>query len=826
VTSTATPTRTPRPVSSRRGGGGLAARRAVIRWAVRLFRREWRQQALAVALLTVAVAGTTFGVSATYNMASSSDAKFGRADQLMRFDGGDPTVLESHIAAARRWFGTIDPIGHRYVPVPGVFAPVDVRAQDPAGAYGAPMLALRQGRYPNGAGEVAVTDGVARTMRVDVGAHVVLDDHDRQVVGVVENPKDLGDEFALVDAAHADPPQSVTVLVAGDRSNLDAFRATVDGPVVRESRPAIGRTAIALATLALAAVGLLLVSLVAAAGFVVVAQRRLRQLGMLAAMGATRRHLRLVMLANGTVVGSIAAVIGTVVGVAAWLIAAGSVETSAGHRIDRFDLPWPTIGAGMVLAVATATAAAWWPARAIARIPIMNALSARPPRPATARRSVLVAAGLVAVGVTLSVLSNGTNPPLLVAGIVLTAAGVLFIGPVAIRVLAATRGRLPVAMRLALTDLARYQARAGAALAAIVLALGISIAIVAGSAAAEHDAKQAAGLGNLSNSQLVIRIGQTDSVIPDRTPAQLAEFRAQTDKIAAALGTATVTPLDMAVVAAHTEVGQAGDPSGHPAVEIGVPTADSDVFSSHPLYVATPAVLALYGIQGAAADIDVLSVLPGDFQLVNTPERGLHPKVQALPSLGYTSTPNSLVTASAMARHGWQPARVGWFVQASHPLTEQELASVQDLAANGGLTIEPRREQASLEALRTGASAAGMLLALGVLATTVGLIRGEGAADLRTLTATGASRRVRRTLTATTAGALALLGAVLGLTAAYILLASILHRDLEALTAGTRHAPGRDSRRAAVAGRRRRMVARRAPTILRRPPRSRLAQPS
>ena len=50
----------------------------------------------------------------------------------------------------------------------------------------------------------------------------------------------------------------------------------------------------------------------------------------------------------------------------------------------------------------------------------------------------------------------------------------------------------------------------------------------------------------------------------------------------------------------------------------------------------------------------------------------------------------------------------------------------------------------------------------------VGLIRSETASDLRTLAATGASSSTRRTLTATTAGALALLGAVLGTVAAYI----------------------------------------------------------
>ena len=61
---------------------------------------------------------------------------------------------------------------------------------------------------------------------------------------------------------------------------------------------------------------------------------------------------------------------------------------------------------------------------------------------------------------------------------------------------------------------------------------------------------------------------------------------------------------------------------------------------------------------------------------------------------------------------------------------------------------------------------------------TVGLIRSESAGDLRTLTATGATSRIRRTLTATTAGALALLGALLGVAGAYVMLAALYRDDL------------------------------------------------
>ena len=64
---------------------------------------------------------------------------------------------------------------------------------------------------------------------------------------------------------------------------------------------------------------------------------------------------------------------------------------------------------------------------------------------------------------------------------------------------------------------------------------------------------------------------------------------------------------------------------------------------------------------------------------------------------------------------------------------------------------------------------------------TVGLIRSETAGDLRTLTATGATSRIRRTLTAATAGSLALLGALLGVAGAYLALAATYLDDLDYL---------------------------------------------
>ena len=89
---------------------------------------------------------------------------------------------------------------------------------------------------------------------------------------------------------------------------------------------------------------MLLVALIAAAGFVVLAKRRLRQLGMLAAVGATEQHVRLVTVVNGALVGLIAAVVGTAVGLAAWAAGLGRVEAAAGHRIGGLSAPVWLVG--------------------------------------------------------------------------------------------------------------------------------------------------------------------------------------------------------------------------------------------------------------------------------------------------------------------------------------------------------------------------------------------------------------------------------------------------------------------------------------------------
>src|SRR5271170_2306264 len=306
-----------RPVRAGPAGGGVVAR-----WAWRLFRREWRQQILVLALLTLAVAAAAFSVSAAYNVASLPGPQFGSADHLLQFDGSDPKALAADLAAARKAFGTIQVIGRRFVPIPGSAQTVEFRAENPHGPYAGPMIALTQGRYPSGAGQAAVTGQIAQTLQLRIGSLLSLGGYHRTVTGIVENPSDLSDQFALVSPSGAEPPQSVTVLLNTSPARFGAFRDRFRGPLDWQARGASTQAAAAAGILGAVTVLLLLISLVAAAGFAVIAARRQRQLGMLAAIGATRKQLRMVMVSGGAVTGVIAAVAGTIVGLAAWIASA------------------------------------------------------------------------------------------------------------------------------------------------------------------------------------------------------------------------------------------------------------------------------------------------------------------------------------------------------------------------------------------------------------------------------------------------------------------------------------------------------------------------
>ena len=772
-------------MSRRSPGGGLAARRAVSRWSWRMFRREWRQQVLVLLLLATTVAAAVLGTAVAYNLAARPAAEFGEAQVAIDLSAEDPVALRSTLTLLQDRLGPTDLIGRSEVEIPGSVEPLELRAQDPEGAYGAGMLARRSGRFPTSPDEVALTAGTARSLAVQVGDRVRLGGTDLAVVGVVENPDALDEEFALLEPAAVLRSDAVTVLVGADTAQIGPLLDSVRDVSIR-GRDGAQNQAAAVGALAAATVVLLLVGLVAAAGFVVVAQRRSRQLGMLAATGAADRHLRLAVLAHGAAVGLVAGVVGGVVGLSGWTAAAPRFETVANHRIQRFDLPWPMIAASLALALLTATAAAWWPARAVSRASVTEALSGRPPTPRPARRSAIVATGCIAVGTAglvfgLDTVHDEANPLLVLPSIPLLVIGLLLISPLAIGALAASGSRLPVAPRLALRDLSRYRARSGTALAAISLSLGLAMAIVLAATAAQAGTTE----GNLSDRQILFRLGGGEPFVPVRSPEAVAALEDAVARFAATLDEGGVLALE-AVADPAVETFEGHDQ--HPVATLAWPVNEHTNRDIDPLYVATPELARRLGIDLTAVprDTDVLTGSDrSEVLIVNVADPALRDDpAQALrmPAPAYSSLPAALMTPAAMERDGLVAVPSGWLVDAADPLTDAQRDAARRVAADAGLTAEIRDEQGGLGTLRQSATAAGALFALGVLAMTVGLIRSESGRDLRTLTAAGATSTTRRSLTAATAGGLALLGALLGTASAYLALGAGYSHELGELT--------------------------------------------
>ncbi len=803
-----------------RDAGGIVARRAVIRWGWRLFRREWRQQLLVLGLLTVAVAAAIWGASVVTNsQIPPSYPTFGTGAARVTLPGSDPQLAADIATIAGRW-GPADLIEEQNVTA-GARQSVQLRAEGPHGHYNAPLLGLVSGTYPAGPGQVALTSQVATRYGAHVGGTWHAAGTTWQVTGIVADPSTLADQFALVASGQIRHPGQVIMLLGPAAAQELLSDQTVPGvPAANVSVPTQQESGVspAVQILVVEVLGLAFIGLLSVASFSVLAQRRLRALGMLGAIGATERNLRLVMIAGGLVVGATAALAGTVLGLAAWIAYAPTVQRDTGHAVDAAHLPWWAFAIGILLAIATSALASRRPAKTMAAVPVVTALSGRPAPPKAAHRSALPGVIVLAVGLACLASAGGLNglagyngpgssgggngqTLFLLGGLVATITGVCLLAPLAISVLAAGAApRLPVAIRIALRDLVRYRARSGAALAAttfaVFLAMGICVV-----ASIKFDSPLNWIGPDLSNSQ--VTVGASQSSGPGQsTPlsnAQLATLTTRVNTLAASLH-ASAVPLE--------------SPSG--LYQVG-PAAHGVQNFTGEVYVATPQLLATYGIKASqiAPGTDILTMRPGlagephmemTWDIGGVSDSSIPPPppgfaggtpctlsnhclaspaiatVSSLPS--GTSAPNTVVTEYAVSKYHMQAQLFGWLIQAPAPFTAAQLSTVRQFGNANEVQVLTATYNPSLADFTRAATALGIVIALSVLAMSVGLIRSETAPDLRTLTATGASGATRRLITAATAAALGLLGAILGMAGAVLAGMAWTHSGLTATAGG------------------------------------------
>src|SRR6185437_13078744 len=257
------------------------------------------------------------------------------------------------------------------------------------------------------------------------------------------------------------------------------------------------------------------------------------------------------MTANGAVVGVAAAITGAAAGFAAWFAYVPALEADTAHRIDPLNLPWWAIGTGIVLAIGTSMLAARRPARTVARVPVIQALSGRPPVPKAVHRSAPPGLILLAGGVLCLLFSGGWSANsgsaalLLLGGLVGTVTGMFLLAPLCVATLTRLAGPTsPIAVR----DLVRYRARSSAALAAVSFAVFLAVLIAIIASVRFGNVLDYTGQ-NLTTSQLLVYShARGPDAGPEKglSPAQIAALQGRVESFARSLDSQYVLTLDTA----------------------------------------------------------------------------------------------------------------------------------------------------------------------------------------------------------------------------------------------------------------------------------------
>nr|WP_055505173.1 FtsX-like permease family protein [Nonomuraea pusilla] len=363
---------------------------------------------------------------------------------------------------------------------------------------------LVEGRFPAAPGEVAVTPALVDAgVRVGGTIGVTRRDAPARVVGVMEHPtrpgirevaalpgatlEEDGEESGVGWLAETPAPLSLADVARLNRQGLlVASRAVIED----EPRPDYGYGLSFDEGASWAAVGAVLIvtetALLAGPAFAVGLRRRGRELALIAAQGGSAAHLRLVVLADGLLLGGVAAALGTAGGIGVGLLAESIAARTLDWQSGPPEIPWPQVLGVALLGLVSALAAALVPAVSAARqdpVQVLAGRSAeargRPARPLPGLVLAVLGLGAVALAawkgdVAATVASIRLS---VVASSIPLVFGLVALMPWLVQITGRWAARLPLPLRLSVRDAGRHRTRTASAVAAVMAATMGAVAI-------------------------------------------------------------------------------------------------------------------------------------------------------------------------------------------------------------------------------------------------------------------------------------------------------------------------------------------------------------
>lgn len=763
-----------------------AGLRVATRLAARAARRSRWRSVLVVMLIALPVTAMT-GATAIIETVTPTPER--RATTML--GAADLLVTPIRPDADRELLVTMLPAGSRIEAlaitgdqgaVAGTEFGVEVRAIDLDG-LGKGMLDLLAGRTPQQPDEVAISPRVGGG-GLELGDPLSLEAlGPTTVVGFVEDPSNLRAPVVLADPSLAGtmsqagatpflvdlPPgassDEVTDLLSGFEPGSEVDSEVPPFAVTTRARAGAPTPAQTALVFVLGGLALVEAALVASAAFAVSVRRRQRELGLLGAVGAESRHLRASVLAEGMLLGSLGAIVGVLLGVAAALATGPWLDELTDRRNPPLVLQpqWLLIAAGIGLAAALVAAAI--PARIAARVPVLEALSGRRPAVAPARRTLRL--GLVTVGLAFAITLAGSayrmedtdgtvSAVLLLCGAVLGVLGFGACSPWLLERLEGVASRLPISARLALRDTARFRSRNGPIVTAVLAGFAATVALAA--ILSSQDAEAAERYSPMLRSDQLIVAGAGQAAAGPEIARQLNAIAAAPMLRTGSEGTSYMTIVlgtgDDAVYLSDPAVGDEtllkalGGEDATDAFREGAFV----LFVDRP--VAGPAILTVHqeSTSGRMTE-EVVGEIP----------------YRALPTdVPRGTLPTAVISHETAQRYRFEAIPEGrYLVRLPRPVTDQDLTVAGDLLStypDTFVTVETGPYRAG-EAFRMVLLLASLAFALSVTGVAVALGEAETRPDQRTLLALGADPAVRRRITAARAGVLAAIAGVLAVPA-------------------------------------------------------------
>lgn len=503
----------------------LGSWRVALRISAREARRSPGRGLLVLALIGLPVAAITFAIilfrSAEPPAGALVDRTFGQADARVVASTTCPGV------SGDSWTVCFDPVDDAAAPAPTEHSDladqiahiqevtagevVPVRAMtayigtadrrinalqtypDSAAVEG--MITLDAGRWPSAPGEVLITPAGEDAGLPTSGAFTAgLDgaEAELEVVGLASAPWSgflQADLVARPDApltpldSSENPAWSYLIVTERDLGAED-LRAWVEAGFEVSAREyfdapppelqlggSSGPDPTMLALLVAVAAGLALETmLLAAPAFAIGAARQRHSLALSSGQGAGPAQLRRMVLSQGLVLGLVGAVGGILLGT----VAAAGYQWWQGRANPRLFSPtvvpvtWLLLLG--VLALGSAVAAAWWPARGVSWLNTMAVLRGTVVAPRVKRGAPVLGLILVIAGLVIAVAgspSGDIGGVFVGAGFVLVPLGVLLLIPATLALATRLSGPFPFAVRLATRDNLRQRSKAVPTVAAI-----------------------------------------------------------------------------------------------------------------------------------------------------------------------------------------------------------------------------------------------------------------------------------------------------------------------------------------------------------------------